>query len=384
MRFEFGTAGRIVFGAGAVREAGTAARSLGRRAFLVTGRDPSRADRLAALLEASGLETTRFSAAGEPTLDMVSAAVARARQAGCDVVIGFGGGGAIDTAKAVSALVPNEGSLLDYLEVIGRARPLGRPSLPCLAIPTTAGTGAEVTRNAVLGSPADRLKVSLRSPNLLPRVAIVDPELTHGLPPALTAATGLDALAQLIEPFVSCRAGPHTDGFCREGVRRAARSIRTAYREGGNSGAREDMAFASLCGGLALANSGLGAAHGIAAPVGGMFEAPHGAVCAALLAPVMEINMRAALSRQPGGDAIGRYAEIARLLSGDPGARADEGPRWIRQLTADLGLPGLRAFGVRSADLGEIAAKAARASSMKANPLPLTDAELLEILEAAL
>jgi alcohol dehydrogenase class IV len=384
MRFEFATAGRIVFGPGAIGEAGIVARSFGKRAFLVTGRDPNRAERLTALLEASGLAATRFSATGEPTLETVATAVALARQEGCDVVIGFGGGGAIDTAKAVSALLANQGALLDYLEVIGGARPLDRPSLPCVAIPTTAGTGAEVTRNAVLGSPSDRLKVSLRGPSLLPRVAIVDPELTHGLPPALTAATGLDALAQLIEPFVSCRAGPLTDGFCREGIRRAARSLRTAFREGGNSAAREDMAYASLCGGLALANAGLGAVHGIASPVGGMFEAPHGAVCAALLAPAMEVNIRAARGRQPDGPAVGRFAEIARLLSDDPRAGADEGPRWIRRLVADLGLPGLRAYGVRTDSLGEIASKASRASSMKANPLPLANEEVLEILAAAL
>jgi len=384
MRFEFATAGRIVFGPGAIREAGPAARSLGRHAFLVTGRDPRRAGRLVAILDASGLATTCFSSGGEPDLNAAATATASARKAGCDLVIGFGGGGAIDLAKAVSALLSNGGELPDYLEVIGRGLPLDRPALPCVAIPTTAGTGAEVTRNAVLTSTEHRLKVSLRSPALLPRVAIVDPELTRGLPPGLTASTGLDALTQLIEPFVSCRANPLTDGFCREGIHRVARSLCTAFRHGENPEARADMAYASLCGGLSLANSGLGAVHGLASPIGGFYGAPHGAVCAALLAPAMEINIRAARSRQPLGAAIGRYGEIARLLTGEPMAAAADGPRWIRNLVAFLGLPGLRAHGLRSEDMGEIAAKAAQSGSMKGNPLPLENEEILEILAAAL
>jgi alcohol dehydrogenase class IV len=384
MRFEFATAARIVFGPGTLREVGAIAHEFGRHAFVVTGRDPRRAQRLLDLLAADKIAATTFAIIGEPTTDAIIAATAQARAAGCDFVVGFGGGSALDAAKAVSALLTNGGELLDYLEVVGRAQPLTRPAAPCIAIPTTAGTGAEVTRNAVLASTAHRFKVSLRSPLMLPRVALVDPELTRDLPPALTASTGLDAFTQLIEPFTSCRANPLVDGFCREGLRRAARSLRTAFHDGANAAAREDMAFASLCGGLALANAGLGAAHGFAAPIGGMFPAPHGAVCAALLPHVMDANLRAARARQPGGETLQRYTEVAQILTGDAVATADAGVDWVRELVAELGIPGLHAYGIGSEHVAELVEKAAQASSMKANPLPLTSDELTEILLRAL
>jgi len=384
MRFEFATAGRIIFGAGALREIGPAAREFGRRAFVVTGRDPARAQRLLDLLAAENIAATSFALAGEPTIDTVTAAAARARAAGCDFVVGFGGGSAIDAAKAVAALLTNPGELLDYLEVVGRAQSLARPAAPCLAVPTTAGTGAEVTRNAVLTSPAHRFKASLRSPSMLPRLALVDPGLTLELPPALTAASGLDALTQLIEPYVSCRANPFTDALCIEGIRRAARSLPRAFHDDRNAAAREDMALASLFSGLALANAGLGAVHGFAAPIGGMWAAPHGAVCAALLPHVMAANLAAARARQPGGETAYRYEEVARLLTNRPTATADDGVVWTRSLVAELRIPGLGTYGLKPADVSDVAAKAALASSMKANPLPLTGDELTGILTAAL
>ena len=384
MPFEFATATRIVFGAGALREAGPAARAFGRRAFVVAGRHPARAEPLLDRLAAETVAAEVFTLAGEPTTDAVIAAAAQARAAACELVIGFGGGSALDAAKAVAALLTNPGELLDYLEVIGRAQPLARPAAPCLAIPTTAGTGAEVTRNAVLLSPAHRLKVSLRSPLLLPRLALVDPGLTHGLPPALTASTGLDALTQLIEAYVSCHANALTDALCVEGLRRAARALRVAFHHGADAAAREDMALASLFGGLALANAGLGAVHGFAAPIGGRFAAPHGAVCAALLAPVMEANLAAARGRQPGGDTLRRYTDVARLLTGDPTAEAGDGVRWVRALVAELRIPPLRSHGVAAGDVDLIVEQAAKSSSMKANPLALTAAELAAALRAAL
>ncbi len=384
MRFEFATAARIVFGPGTLREAGGAAREFGRHAFVVTGRDPGRAGPLLEALTAARVAATVQSVAGEPTVDAVAAATARARAAACDCVIGIGGGSVLDAAKAVAALLANPGEILDYLEVIGRARPLARPGAPCIAIPTTAGTGAEVTRNAVLASPPHQLKVSLRSPFLLPRLALVDPELTRGLPPALTATTGLDALTQLIEPYVSVRANPWTDALCVEGLRRAARALPRAFRDGGDGAAREDLALASLFGGLALANAGLGAVHGLAAPIGGRFPAPHGAVCAALLPAVMAANLRAAAARTPAAATAGRYAEIARLLTGDPAADADAGVRWVAALVAELQIPGLRAYGVAREHLAAIAGQATAASSMKVNPLPLTADELTGILDQSL
>jgi alcohol dehydrogenase class IV len=383
MRFEFATAQRIVFGPGTLKEAGPVARLLGRRALVVTGHTPARAEALRRLLAENHVADVVFSVTGEPTTEAIVAGVALAKAERCDCVIGFGGGSVLDAAKAIAALLTNDGELLDYLEVIGRAQPLSRPAAPCLAIPTTAGTGAEVTRNAVLASPPHRVKVSLRSPLMLPRVALVDPELTRDLPPAVTAATGLDALTQLIEPFLCARANPLADALCVEGLRRVARSLRRAFADGANAAAREDMSVASLFGGLALANAGLGAVHGFAGPIGGMFLAPHGAVCAALLAPVWEVNQHALTARQPEHAARRRLDEIARLLTGQPQATAGDGAAWLRELTRDLGIPGLRAYGVTPEDFPGLVEKAARASSMKSNPLPLTPGELHEILQRA-
>ena len=384
MRFEFATANRIIFGSGALSEAGRLIREFGRTALVVTGATPERADDLRRGLNEAGVGSATWPVAGEPTPAHVMAGVGAARAAGCDLVIGFGGGGALDAAKAIAAMLANEGDLLDYLEVIGRGRTLEKPAVPCVAIPTTAGTGAEVTRNAVLASPDHRVKVSLRSPYLLPRLALVDPRLTLHLPPALTAATGLDALTQLIEGFVCCRANPFTDALCREGLARVARSLDTAWADGGNLAAREDMALAALFSGLVLANAGLGAVHGFAAPVGGMFDAPHGAVCAALLPHVMAVNLAALRTREPRHPALGRFDELAVLLTAEAGAPAERAVEWVAGLVDEFAVPPLRKYGVSEARLEEIAARARQASSMKANPLVLTEAELLEVLRRAL
>jgi alcohol dehydrogenase class IV len=383
MRFEFATAARIIFGPGTLKEVGPIAGSFGRRAFVVTGRDFGRSARLLGLLAAEGVTATTLAVPGEPSTDLVVQGIREARAAGCELVIGFGGGSALDAAKAIAVLLGNDGELLDYLEVIGRAKALPAPGVPCVAIPTTAGTGAEVTRNSVLASPEHRVKVSLRSPHLLPRVALVDPELTHDLPPAITAATGLDALTQLIEPYLCNRANPVVDALCVEGIRRVARSLRRAFADGREGDAREDLAMASLLGGLALANAGLGAVHGFAAPIGGMFPAPHGAVCAALLPHVMAMNLRALRERQPGSHVLGRFGEIARLLTGRPQATAEDGLAWVQGLCAGLGLAPLRQFGLAESDVPAVVEKAAQASSMKANPIALTVPELTEILQRA-
>ena len=384
MRFEFATATRIIFGPGTFREAGAAAREFGRHAMIVTGRASRHAEQLLDLLAAEDVTACALSIAGEPTVDAVVAATAEARRARCDLVIGLGGGSAIDAAKAVAALLTNPGDPLDYLEVVGRAQPLTQPAAASIAIPTTAGTGAEVTRNAVLTSPHHQVKVSLRSPLMLPRLAIVDPELTYDLPPALTASTGLDALTQLIEPFVCTRANPLVDAICIEGIRRAARALRLAFHNGADTAARADMALASLFGGLALANAGLGAVHGLASPVGGAFSAPHGAVCAALLPLVMEANLQAARTRPTATPVLARYAEVARLLTGDAAATPEDGVRWVRALVAELQIPPLRTYGVAPEHIASIVQKAAQVSSMKANPLPLTAEELAALLLAAI
>jgi len=384
MRFEFATATRIIFGAGALRDVAAIAKDFGHRALILTGRSAGRAATLNRLLAEQGIARLNLAIAGEPKLEDVEQGVRLARSEGCNLVIGFGGGSAIDAAKAVAALTTSGGDLLDYLEVIGRAKSLISPPLPVIAVPTTAGTGAEVTRNAVLTSPEHRVKVSLRSPLMLPRVALVDPELTHDLPAGLTASTGLDALTQLIEPYVSSKANPLTDSICVEGIRRAARSLRRVFDNGADKSAREDMALASLFGGLALANAGLGAVHGFASPIGGMFPAPHGAVCAALLPHVMEANLIALRERAPRGEALRRYNEVARLLVGSDRVGAAEGVTWVEDLCAHLKILPLRRFGISAGDAPAIVAAALKASSMKTNPIELTVEELRETLERAL
>jgi alcohol dehydrogenase class IV len=384
VNFEFTTATRIVFGPGRVNDVGTIAKEFGGRALIVTGRDTKRAERLLANLQSAGVNATMFSVPGEPELATVEQGTKLARAERCELVIGFGGGSAIDAAKAIAAMLANDGGLLDYVEVIGRGRPLTKLSVPFLAIPTTAGTGSEVTRNAVLASPEHQVKVSLRSPLMLARVAVVDPELTYDLPPALTASTGMDALTQLIEPFVCNRANPMTDGLCVEGLRRAARSLRIAFSNGKDKDAREDMAVAGLFGGLALSNAGLGAVHGFAGPIGGSFPAPHGAICAALLPHVMAMNLRALRQRDPNGSALYRYEEAARWLAGDMKARADDGLKWVRALVLDLKVPRLGSFGIQREHFPDLVVNAAKSSSMKANPIVLSPEELTEILESAL
>jgi alcohol dehydrogenase class IV len=384
MRFEFATAGRIIFGQGTHEESGSLAGELGKRALVVHGSNGTRTKPLLASLGAADIECSCFEVRGEPTVEQIEEGVNHARQAESELVIGFGGGSVIDSAKAIAGLVTNPGAIMDYLEVIGKGKQLAVQGLACIAIPTTSGTGAEVTRNSVLASQEHQVKVSLRSPFLLPRLAIVDPKLTIDLPPSVTASTGLDALTQLIEPYVSIRANPVTDGSCIEGMHRVARSLRQAYEQGHDLKAREDMALASLLGGLSLANAGLGAVHGFAAPIGGMFHAPHGAVCAALLPWVTEVNLRAMRERATDSGSLSRYDSIAKILTGSEKATASDGIRWIIELGKTLQIVGLRTYGVTESDIPTLVEKASKASSMKANPIILTREELTEALRSAL
>jgi alcohol dehydrogenase class IV len=384
MRFEFATATRILFGPGVAREVAPAAKEMGRRALLVVGCQAESAAWLSEAMKAQAIGCVSLAVQAEPSVDLVRQGVELARREACDLVVALGGGSAIDAGKAIAALLANGGELADYLEVIGKGQLLRHPSLPFIAVPTTAGTGAEVTRNAVLASAEHRVKVSLRSPLMLARLAAVDPELTLDLPPALTANTGLDALTQLIEPYVSIRANPLTDGFCLEGLPRVSRALRRAYHFGHDLAARQSMSLASLLGGLALANAGLGVVHGFAAPLGGMFDAPHGAVCAALLPHGMAVNIRAARARTPQDETLRRYETVARLLTGNPGALPEDGVEWVRQLCGEFQIPPLRAYGVQPQDVPTLVEKASKASSTKGNPITLTTDELREVLTLAL
>lgn len=380
IQFDFTPAHRILFGAGKVSTVGEIAKAFGRRAFVVRGGGRAQPERITDALRQSGIEWIEVEIQGEPSIDSVRQTADRARETKCDLVIAYGGGSVLDTGKAVSALLTNTGDLLDYVEVVGKSLPLTNLAAPMIAVPTTAGTGSEVTRNAVMSVPEHRVKVSLRSPLMLPRVALVDPELTHSVPPNITATTGMDALTQGLEPYVSNRANPMTDLFCREGLARAGRSLLRAYEAGNDRPAREDMAWASLLGGLALANAGLGAVHGFAAPIGGMFAAPHGAVCACLLPHVVRVNLRAFAQRDPQHSALERYDEIGRLLTGDSTADRATAADWLDSAVSALEIPPLRTYGVQPTDFPAVIEGAVRSSSMKGNPIALREEELTEIL----
>jgi alcohol dehydrogenase class IV len=376
--FEFATAGRILAGPGRAAELPDVLAALGSRALVCTGAKP---ERHAGLLAGLRRPSVVFPVPGEPTAEAVRAGVAAAREHGTDVIAAVGGGSVIDAAKAIAMLLANGGDPLDYLETVGSGRTIARPAVPCVAVPTTAGTGAEVTANAVLAVRERRLKASLRSPLMIPLVALVDPQLTVSCPPRVTAASGLDALTQCLEPFVSVRATPLTDGLAREGLRRAAAGLRAAYADGRDLAARADMATCALLGGMALANARLGAVHGLAGVAGGTADVPHGMACAALLVPVIEVNLR---TLPPDSPALDRYAEAAGLLTGRPDASVGDGLAWIRQTLTLLAVPGLAAFGLTAAQAGDIAARALTSSSMQGNPVSLSRDDLEAIVLAAL
>lgn len=384
MRFDFATANRIIFGSGSVKQAAPIAAEKGSKAFVVTWSSIDRAEPFLNTLHEAGLGVEVFSVPKEPTIELAQMGVEQVKSTGCDVVIGYGGGSSIDAAKAIAALATNPGEPLDYLEVIGKGQPLVEPPLPFIAIPTTAGTGAEVTRNAVLKSEEKQVKVSLRHPLMLADVAIVDPELTLTVPPEVTAVTGMDALTQVLEPYVSRFANPMTDVFCKDGMTRAARSLRRVYTNGDDLAAREDMAMVSLFGGLALANAKLGAVHGFAGPLGGMYPAAHGAVCAALLPHSLVVNLRVLKEREPDHPSISRFDEIGRILTGKPNATAQDAVEWIRETADLLKIPGLSAYGVQREHFAAITEQSAKSSSMKGNPITLTAEEMEDILEMAM
>lgn len=383
-RFEFGTVSRIIFGEGIFAEAASIALQLGRHPLLVSGLKGNALESLVENLRSHGGVVSHYEVLSEPTIHSIQNGLQVLRENSCDMLISVGGGSSIDTGKILSVMATNQGEILDYLEVIGKGKEITIPGLPLFAIPTTAGTGAEVTRNAVVGSPEHGVKVSLRSPWLLPKVALIDPQLTYSLSADITATTGLDALTQLIEPYVSVSANPLTDALCREGIHLAARSLFRAYVDGQDAEARRDMALASLFGGMALANAKLGAVHGFAGPIGGMFPIPHGAICAYLLPIVMDFNVRALQARLPESGAKQRYDEIAQWVTGSLTAKAEDGVRWVKELTRKLNIPSLTEFGVTRQSIPMLVKMAAKSSSMKGNPVPLTEAELREILERAL
>jgi alcohol dehydrogenase class IV len=383
MTFDFFNVPRIVFSAGVVQRLSELLSSLGQRPMLIHNAPVP--ESVARSLPGG---TPVHAQAGEPSVAYVDLATELARKSNCDCVIGFGGGSAVDTAKAVAALLANGGSALDYLEVVGGGQKVTRPAVPWIAIPTTAGTGAEATRNAVIAVPEKQFKASLRSELIMARVALIDPELQFDCPAPVTAASGMDALCQCIEAYTSANANAMTDPLALQGVTLAGRSLRTAFAEPRNVAARSEMALAALLSGITLTNAGLGAVHGFAAPLGANFPVPHGVVCAALLPHVIRANILIAQQDPAKAHVLVRYATIGRALSAYPlpsdSAAIEFAGRFTAYLLNDLQIPGLSRFGLSAEKVPEMVQLAKRASSMKYNPVTLPDGLLADALTMAI
>lgn len=377
--FTFATATRIRFGRGEARAGVPEIAPQGASVLLVTGANGKRADWLAESLSARGCSVTRFAVTGEPAVGDIERGLTAARSQGADVIVGIGGGAALDTAKAIAALAPTTRPISDHLEVVGRGLPLELPPLRFVALPTTAGTGAEVTRNAVIQVPEARRKVSLRDPAMLPELAIVDPALTDNCPRAVTLASGLDAVTQVIEPYLCTRANPLTDALCRDAIPKGLCALHSLMERGESPADRDTMAWVSLCGGLALANAGLGVVHGLAGPLGGLTGAAHGAICGALLPHGLEANAGAVSDAETGRRIAQVRRWIAEALGGTPESAFDTLAAWSR----DQGLPGLGALGMTKETRDMAASAAAASSSMKANPVAFTETQLGAILDRA-
>jgi len=379
MNFEFATASRIVFGKGKSNLIPKIWKSFGKRPLFITGHSTLKNSSVAEIISTH----EKVIVSQEPSTHLIEEISEIARKSKCDIIISIGGGSVIDTGKAVAAIAANSKKLLNYLEVIGMGESLENNPIPFIAVPTTSGTGSEVTKNAVVFSPEHKVKISLRDNRMIPKVAIVDPDLTHSLPPNLTAYTGIDALTQCLEPYVSHMATPLTDPICLTGIKRISRALLKAYTNGEDSNAREDMALGSLFGGLALANAKLGAVHGFAGPIGGMFSAPHGAICAALLLPVIEVNIHALLVREPDHPSLAKYDQIGKEITGNNNSNHTDLMDWLSTTFQTLNIPRLSDFGVSKSDFSSIVDKSTKASSMKGNPIALTKTELMRILDQA-
>jgi len=384
---------RIEFGAGRLATVPALARSMGERAVLVTGAGaiethPAWQPFLDALAQ-EGIRWEQLRIRGEPSPELVDESVTRLRAGDFQLVIGIGGGSVLDGAKAIAGLLPQGNSVMDHLEGVGPELPYQGPPLPFIAVPTTAGTGSEATKNAVLSRQgAEGFKKSFRDEQLVPDVAVVDPDLLSTCPPALIAANGMDALTQLMESYVSLRANPLTDALALSGLE-AARDGLLAWHEGGPGAAdgRERMAYAALLSGITLAQTGLGSVHGLASPLGAFFPIPHGVVCGTLVATATRINLQALREREAHSPALAKYARLGELLSGRRMERTEQAldtlVATLEDWTERLQLPRLAAYGVTAADFDKVVANS-RGSSMKTNPIVLTDGEIGAVLKARL
>ena len=381
---------RIEFGSGALAKLPLIARGYGSRALLVTGAGSLKSSpfwpRVTDGLHAQGISWLHLTVPGEPSPQMVDEAVRALRTEAIDVVIGIGGGSALDAAKAIAGLLKPGNSVMDHLEGVGPELPYSGPATPFIAVPTTAGTGSEATKNAVLSvQGADGFKKSFRDEKLVAEVALVDPDLLATCPPAVIAANGMDAFTQLLESYVSSRAGPLTDSLAWGGMKAARDGLLALYANAGDGTARARMAYAALVSGITLAQVGLGSVHGLAAPLGAFFPIPHGVACGTLVATATRINIAALRAREPEHPALEKYAQVGRLLGGQGqlkqeaahAALIDTLDTWTRE----LGLQALAHYGVTPADIPRIVANS-RGSSMKTNPVTLEDSEIASILAA--
>ena len=386
MKFSFRMTPEIVFGAGTLTQTPTFAARYGKRCLLVTGKQSlNRSGQLAKLEESLHelrVTSTHVTVDGEPDLAITDACTRMARENQCDVVLAIGGGSVIDVAKAAAALATNGGEAFDYIEAVGRGRTIEKPSLPLIAVPTTAGSGSEVTKNAVLRVPELRVKRSIRSDSMVPPLAVIDPALIASAPRSVAASSGLDALTHLIEAYLSKGAYSMTDALVVPGISMAYRSLVALAERRTTDTSHEEMAQAALWGGIALANAGLGAVHGLVAPLGGLCAVPHGAGCGCLLPATFAMNVQALRSRAPNSVALVRAEHLARMiLSEDEKDRTPEhAADALARLRRALDVPPLTKYGVSDTNFGEIIA-GSRAGSMRNNPIELTDEELADILQ---
>ncbi len=386
---------RIVFGAGRLKELAGIVAGYGKHALLVTGNKSLRASKnwplIADGLRAAGVAFESMAVEGEPSPSLVDDAVAEFRQKGIDVVVGIGGGSALDAAKAIAGLLQPGNSVLDHLEGVGHEIPYKGPATPFIAVPTTAGTGSEATKNAVLSVQGDNgYKKSFRDDKLVAQVALVDPELLATCPPEVIAANGMDAFTQLLESYVSINANPFTDALAWSGIEAVCDGFFAAYAGGDSEDAqrgRAAMAYGSLLSGITLAQAGLGSVHGLASPLGAFFPIPHGVVCGTLVATATELNIRALRERASRSPALAKYAGVGRLLSRQQSLTDVDACRRLGEVlhewTQRLALKRLAAYGVQERHIQKIVANA-RGSSMKTNPLALSDTEIGEIVRARL
>lgn len=378
---EFFTPTKIILGEGAINRTGEIVKSVGNNGLIVSSHSGRYNSKLEKQLLEKDVRYCIYKVSGEPTVETVLQGLQIARQNKVEVVVGIGGGSTLDTAKAIAILMTNSGDIYNYLEVVGEGKVFQNRGLPSIAIPTTAGTGTEVTKNAVISVPNAKVKVSLRSEWMIPKMAIIDPELTYCLEQEVTAFSGMDALTQLIEPYVCNQPNPVTDPLCRDGIMRIANNFQTAYYDGTNKKARYNMSVASLFSGMALANAKLGAVHGFAGVLGGMYGTPHGEICAILLPQVIKVNLDIIKNREPNNAALTRYRQIAKMILNSEDEQ--ELIEWILDLDRKFSIPTLRSIGIRREDFNVIIEKASQANSMKGNPINLSEKELQTILEYA-